>query len=389
MKSITTEAWVIYPGEENGGGRPTPAELKKEDFTFPALTENEVLVEPIYGTWEGNMGHAIERKPIDICRQRKEDKAVIGNAGVVRVVETGPAVTNLKAGDDCILFGNYASGKYGHMKKAMAYDAPGTMGILAKRMKLKHDLLIPVPENTRYTLQQWAAFSIRHITAWANWKAAYNCFRALLSEEECPAPFVWGWGGGTTLAELALSKFYGCRPAMISSNVERLALIAKMGIEPIDRRQFTDLNFDEKKYQADADYRRRYDEAEATFLNLAHEKTGGEGVSIFVDYIGTPVTRPTLKALASPGVITTAGWKVGMKISTVRAVECINWHVHVHTHYARYHEGVEAVRFGEEQGWMPELDGRIYGWDEIPQLAEDFLQGRVDTYFPLYQVNHA
>jgi hypothetical protein len=72
----------------------------------------------------------------------------------------------------------------------------------------------------------------------------------------------------------------------------------------------------------------------------------------------------------------------------VRAVECINWHVHVHTHYARYPEGVEAVRFGEEQGWMPELDGRVYGWDEIPQLAEDFQHGRLNTYFPLYQVNH-
>jgi NADPH:quinone reductase-like Zn-dependent oxidoreductase len=388
MKNIATEAWVLYQGEANGGARPaSPAEFRRETFTFPGLTETEVLVEPVYGSWEGNMGHAIDRKPVDVCRQRGEEKVVLGNSGVVRVVEAGSAVTAVKVGDLCIIFGNTVFGRFGHMKKAFAYDAPNTVGILAKRTKMPQHILMPIPENTRYSLKQWAAFPIRYITAWANWKAAHNCFRSLLPEEECATPFVWGWGGGTTMAELSLAKFYGCRPSMISGNPDKLGMIEGLGIEAIDRRQFIDLNFDEKKYQADPEYKQRYDEAEKIFLNLVNEKTGGAGVSIFVDYIGLPVSRPTLKALSSPGVITTAGWKFGMKISTLRAVECINWHVHVHTHYARFAEGLEAINFAEEKGWMPEVDGHVYGWDDIPRLAEDYQRGRIDTYFPLYEVN--
>ena len=85
--AVTTEAWVIYAGN----GEPNPAELRKEQFSFPDIREDEVLVEPIFGCWEGNMSHAIARQPIDICLQRREEKAVVGNAGVVRVLKPGLA----------------------------------------------------------------------------------------------------------------------------------------------------------------------------------------------------------------------------------------------------------------------------------------------------------
>jgi hypothetical protein len=83
---ITTEAWVLHRGPS---GEPGPAELKKERFTFPDIMEYEVLAEPIYGSWEGNMTHALARDPVDVCRQRCEEKVVLGNAGVVRALKTG------------------------------------------------------------------------------------------------------------------------------------------------------------------------------------------------------------------------------------------------------------------------------------------------------------
>jgi hypothetical protein len=95
----------------------------------------------------------------------------------------------------------------------------------------------------------------------------------------------------------------------------------------------------------------------------------------------------TLRSLARQGVIATSGWKHGMTFTFVRAMECIARHIHVHTHYARRQEGLDAVRFAVEHGWLPPISERVHGWDEIPRLADDFAHGRIDDYFPIFAVN--
>jgi len=96
----------------------------------------------------------LERRPIDICRFREEEKVVIGNAGVVRVLKTGSNVSDLKTGDLCLVFCNGVWDEYGFPERILGYDAPQTMGVLAKRMKLREKQLIKVPEGSRYSLQQ-------------------------------------------------------------------------------------------------------------------------------------------------------------------------------------------------------------------------------------------
>ena len=388
MAEYTTEAWVIYErGLEVSSGHSDCASLRKEPFSFAALTEGEVLAEPIYGCWEANMSHALQRRPVDICNHRGEKKAVLGNAGVVRVLRTDSSVTSVKEGDVCMIFCNGIADRYGFPERILAYDAPGSMGVLSKRMKLKEKQIIPIPLNTRYSLPQWAAFSLRYVTAWANWKQAYGCWSLNTWGEENPCPSVWAWGGGVSLAELTLAKFFGCLTVMISAQETHLRTIESNGIKSIDRRQFSNLNFDEEKYRSDREYKKAYQESEDIFLSIVNENTRGSGVSIFVDYIGAPVLRATLKALARRGVITTAGWKQGMLISTIRALECMNWHTHVHTHYARYPEAVEAMQFAELNGWMPVVSDKIYDWNEIPLLAQDYTEGKVGSYFPIFQIN--
>jgi NADPH:quinone reductase-like Zn-dependent oxidoreductase len=385
---VRTEAWVLHQGPASKAGEaPVAAQLKKEMLEFSEITDFEVLAEPLYGCWEGNMSHAVERDPVDICRQRGEEKVVIGNAGVVRVIKIGAAVTTVKENDVCLVFCNGVWDELGYPIKIYAYDAPGTVGLLAKQTKLHERQLIRIPENSRHSLQQWAAFSLRYITAWANWKVAYGIWRVQVSEEERAAPFVWGWGGGVTLAELTLAKYSNCQVAMISSNEQRLKLIQEMDVRPIDRRQFSGLQFEEEKYRTDSEFREAYRLAENAFLALAREHTGGAGISIFIDFIGLPVFRATLKALARPGVVTTAGWKEGMNLSTLRAIECMSWHTHVHTHYARYADALEAVEFAEGNGWMPPLNGHVYDWNDVPQLAAEHSEGRISSYFPVYAVN--
>ncbi|HEX5888671.1 MAG TPA: hypothetical protein VFY61_08210 [Pyrinomonadaceae bacterium] len=387
MGNITTEAWVIYASRESANALP-PAELYKEEFSFSDIGEHEVLAEPIYGCWEANMSHALDRRPIDICRYRKEEKVVIGNAGVVRVLKTGSNVADLKPGDLCIVFCNGIWDEYGFPERILGYDAPQSIGVLAKTTKLHEKQLIKVPEGSAYSLQQWAAFSLRYVTAWANWQRAYGCWQALWAQDFVGVPQVWGWGGGVSLAELALARLFGCEAALMSSSDERLSLIERMDITAIDRRRFRNLHLDDAKYDSDSTYRKTYQEAEEIFLKIVEERTGEKGVSIFVDFIGSPVFRATLKALSRQGIITTAGWKHGMVTSTLRAVECMKWHVHVHTHYAQYKQGVEAVNFAEANGWLPPVLGDdVYDWEDIPVLAHDYRSGKLTTYFPIFSVN--
>ncbi|HWU89230.1 MAG TPA: zinc-binding dehydrogenase [Kofleriaceae bacterium] len=383
---MQTEAWVLHEGAD--GAAAQPAELSREELTIAPLGPQEVLARPIYGCWEGNMYHALSRSPIDVCRFRGEAKLVPGNAGVVEVLETSRDVTKVRAGDLCIVFPNASPDRYGYMQRAYAYDAPGTMGILARITRMPEHCVIPIPKGTRHSLRQWAAFSARYVTAWANWNVSLGCWRTQMTPEDMASPHVWAWGGGVALAELTLAARHGARVAMLASRADRLALLQALGIEAIDRRRFDGLSYDEARYAEDAEYRQRYKAAEKAFLSLVSERTGGEGVSIFIDNLGTPVYRATLKALARQGVITTCGWRHGMNLAVVRATESIARHIHVFTHFARYAEGLAATRWAEEHDWMPPDEPRgVYAWEDIPRLAEDYAEDRVASYFPLYQIN--
>jgi hypothetical protein len=76
-----------------------------------------------------------------------------------------------------------------------------------------------------------------------------------------------------------------------------------------------------------------------------------------------------------------------MDLALVRAIECMNRHIHVHTHCARYDEAVEAVAFAEENAWLPPENPPVYGWADVPRLAADYRAGELGSYFPLFEVN--
>lgn len=382
--SVSSTGWFLHVAAPDLVGQ--PGDLVRQDFEFADIADGEVLAEPLYGCWEGNMEHALSRRPIDVCRMRGEERVILGNAGVVRVAAVGADVRNLKPGQHAILFASSVIDRFGYPERMLAYDAPGTMGCLATRIKLKGRELVPVPKETRHSLAQWAAFSVRYITAWSNWELAFGTFRLLVGADEFPDPHVWGWSGGTTLAQLELAWRHGCRTVMLSGNDAHLEQIRRAGVTALDRRAFGELLFDEKRYAEDGAFRRAYTQAERSFLREVAERTGGENVQLFVDYIGSPLFRVTLKALGREGIITTAGWKEGMNISYLRSLECIGRHQFIHTHYARYPQALAAVAYGEEHGWMPEIDERIYSFDEIPELAARFRRGEVGFY-PVYSVN--
>lgn len=383
MVEQVTNAWIIRKGIKSNSTGPEAADLISQQIPVRAPTSHEVVVRPILGCWEANMSHAIARSPIDVCRARNEDWVVLGNSGVVEIEEVGSEVTTLTEGDICIIYGNAISDSHGYMKLAFAYDAPNTIGLLAQRLTVPEYNCLKIPTNTRHSLVQWATFSVRFITAWANWRVAYGCWKTQMHDS---LPTVWAWGGGTALAELLLAKQLGCNVALICSGVSRLALTESLGVIAIDRSEFEDLQYDDARYNSCRDYRRRYNNAEKTFLRIVNKMTDG-GVSIFIDNIGTPVHRATLRALARQGVITTAGWKHGMHQSSVRAVECISRHIHVHTHYATREEAINAILHAEETDWLPQAETEVFKWEDIPKLADAYANGDIRSYWPLFEVN--
>jgi NADPH:quinone reductase-like Zn-dependent oxidoreductase len=144
---MKADGWFLYAGDGSRDAR--PGQLVRETFEVPRLKENQVLVEPLFGSWEGNMGHAVMRRPVDVCLQRGEPKVILGNSGVVRVLEIGKAVTTVKPDQLAIVLGSGEVDRFGYMVKAMAYDAVGTMGLLATRSVVDQITLIPLPTENQ------------------------------------------------------------------------------------------------------------------------------------------------------------------------------------------------------------------------------------------------
>lgn len=381
---MKAEAWILRQGTK---GDDRPAVLEKGLYELPEMTDHHILAEPVYGAWEANMTHCLERKPVDVCRIRREKEVVLGNSGVVRVLRKGAKVSTCDIGDICSVVPIGNEDQYGHMIKVLGYDMPNKMGILCKQV-VWHELNVAVlPNPSKHAYQRWAGFPVRYCTAWENWKLTYNIWRAQFDLGRTPPPLVFGWGGGVSLAELQLAKHYGCPVAMTASTDFRLAQIAALGITPIDRREFPDLHFDAQRYESDRSYRACYLGSEKTFLDKIQQWTGEQGVSIFVDNIGGPLLRATLRALGRLGIVTTAGWKCGKAMTYDRAAECINRNVFVHTHGCRRSEGLAAEAFAEEHGWLPPDGAEEYDWNDVPQLAADYADGKIQSYAPVFRVN--
>lgn len=382
---MKTEAWII---ERGGKGSSESGRLRKATIEPPDVGPNLVMVEPIYGCWEANMTHALTRDPVDVCRLRRDPHAVLGNAGVVRVAKTGPGVTTCREGDMCLVVPIGRQDEHGYPLTVLGYDEPHSSGLLAKQVVLHQLQLTKIPDATSNTYQQWAGFPVRFTTAWENWRLAFGLWKLMAAQmDEEPPIHVVGWGGGTTFAELQLARFDNCRTAMATATNQRAELLRGLEIEPLDRREFPMLAHDPQRYASDRSYRIQYLQSEGAFLKAIDEFTEGRRVSIFVDYIGAPLIRVTQKALALHGIITTAGWKCGSQLTIDRAVACLRRFQFVHTHACRRDEGVRSVEFAEQHGWLPPPGAEEYDWDAVPELAADYREGKIVSYFPVYRVN--
>jgi NADPH:quinone reductase-like Zn-dependent oxidoreductase len=387
---ISTDAWVLHAAEPGALGKssvPTGSELSRENFSFSEPGEDETLVEPLYGSWEANIEHALLRQPIDICSRRGEDTIVLGNLGIVRVLRAGATAVGIKEGSLCMVMPFAKCDNHGYAELVYAYDAPRTIGVMAKRTKVRTDMLLPIPEDTVYSLPQWATYA-RFFTAWDNWQVAFQCWKAQMRNEDPSEYLVFGWGGGVVFAELLLARRAGFRTAMTAARDWRLSSLAEHDIAPVDRRAFPDIEFDAGTASSGKHVPDSYRVSEKKFLQGINDLSGGRGAAIFLDNIGAPLYKATLKAMARQGVLATVGWKHGMHTLNYRASECIKRHIHVHTHVWRFQDSAAIRDYQEKTAWIADIGpNAMYGFDDVNKLASDYSAGRIDSYFPIFQVN--
>ena len=346
-------------------------------------------MEPILGSWEANVDHALVRSPIDVCSSRGEDAVVLGNMGVVRVLKVngrGPDVP-VREGDLCMLMPFGRLDRFGYAELVYGYDAPGTIGLLATRSKMDARLLLPIPDGTAHSLAQWAAYG-RYFTAWDNWRKAYGCWRTQVPDDDPANHLVFGWGGGVAFAELLLARRAGFRVAMTAGSDERLELLRENGIVALDRRRFPGLSLPSRRERADRERHEQRRTSVRAFLDVIAELSDGHGAAVIVDNIGEPLYPVTLSALAREGVVTTCGWKAGMRLSHLRGAECINRHLLVNTHVWGLPDAPGIRDFQEAEGWIaPKGSDVVYEFDRVPDLADDYAAGKIGSYFPMYRVN--
>lgn len=383
---MKTQAWVLHKST-SGGSALDDGGFRLEDFELPEMGDEDLLVEPLFGSWEGNMSHAIERDPVDICLQRREEKVVLGNLAVVRIVGKGRQVPSDYQIGDVGLFNGLTSpaylDHYGYMALAHGYDMPRSIGFLCKQNVMPYGVFFHLPESD-FSLAQWAAFGLKFPTAYSNWMLARSVYRLQVPEAWNPSISVVAWGGGCSLAQLDLARQEGHKTLMLTGNEARKAFLASRGIDAVDSSGFGDLDLETDPSPA---ARRRYASAFGAFRRALNAATDGAGVDIFVDYINDfPLS--TRRIVNRLGIVTTAGWKKNTDYSMNRPTECIRRRTHLHTHYCHADEFEKAVAHALATGWMPWLDGDpVYEWDEIRDLADLHIRGASPTLFPVYRVN--
>src|SRR5260370_18477684 len=131
----SSKGWFLHAATPDQNGQ--RGQLVKEDFELRDLAEDEVLAEPLFGCWEGNMEHALSRRPIDICGPRGEERVILGNSGVVRVAAVGAGVRGLKPGQNAITCGGAVRSPFCFSLRLFTFDWPGTVGFLAARLYIK------------------------------------------------------------------------------------------------------------------------------------------------------------------------------------------------------------------------------------------------------------
>jgi NADPH:quinone reductase len=234
----------------------SPEVLRFGELPEPSLGPNDVLIRV----------RACSLNRLDVFTRegshgtRITPPHVLGGDFAGEVVRVGETVESCQQGDQVI-----ASGRGGYAELAVAAG----------------DRVYPLPK--RCTFDEGATLPVAGLTAWQ-----------MVMNRACVRPgesvFITAAGSGVSTFAIQLCRTLGARVITTASNTEKLAKARALGAE------------------AGIDYTRE------DILERVRAFTGGEGVDVVLEHVGTPVWNACFESLKPGGRFVTCGVTAGHRV---------------------------------------------------------------------------
>ncbi len=342
--------------------------LKLDTVQIRPVGPRDVHLRILAVSAEHNVDHAVLADTVNIAELRG-GKIYPGNSAVGEVIAAGADVTSLKVGDVVVTHCNGEPDVYGFPLRIWAYDQPDSIGWYGEEAVVGEWQVIKAPLQCGLNLWEIAALPLRAPTAYHLWRRAIGIYRLKVPVERRATVNVLGFGGGVSELFLMLAKREGHRAFFCSGSPERRDFLAKMGIEPIDQKQYN-------RFKSRDDVK--------NFNGQVKKLTGGEGMHLVCDMLRGPVFEAGIVAAARQGVNVSAGWQLARECTYNSANLSVRQITLDHTHY----ETIDGCRAATElygTVFKPTVHKEIYTFEDLPRcMHEMFLN--TQTGIPIVRV---
>ena len=142
----------------------------------PVRSGELTMAEIERGQADPNYSLKMQKAPAQVSRtkgprytpvSKRQDKP----DGIAWILRNHPEITDAQVAKSAQLFTFLA----GLNRTQCGTIVGGELLIIKNRKTILHETqIIPIPVSSPLSLEQWAAFSLRYITAWANWRVAWR-----------------------------------------------------------------------------------------------------------------------------------------------------------------------------------------------------------------------
>ena len=342
--------------------------LKLDTVALRPMGPRDVHLRILAVSAEHNVDHAILADTVNIAEARG-GKIYPGNSALGEVIATGADVTSVKVGDVVVTHCNGEPDIYGYPLRIWAYDQPESIGWYGEEAVVGEWQVIAAPGRCGLSLWEMAALPLRAPTAYHLWRRALGIYRLKVPIERRARVNVLSFGGGVGELFLMLATAEGHRAFFCSGSPERRDFLAKMGIEPIDQKQFN-------RFKSRDDVK--------AFNNAVKKLTGGEGMHLVCDMLRGPVFEAGIVVAAREGVNVSAGWQLARECTYNSANLSVRQLTLDHLHYETV-DGCKAATELYGSVFKPTVHKEIYAFEDLPRcMHEMFLN--VQTGIPIVRV---
>jgi crotonyl-CoA carboxylase/reductase len=342
--------------------------LKLDTLELRPMGARDVHLRILAVSAEHNVDHAILADTVNIAEARG-GKIYPGNSAVGEVLAVGSEVTTVKPGDVVVTHCNGEPDIYGFPLRIWAYDQPESIGWYGEEAMVGEWQVIKAPLGCGLSLWGMAALPLRAPTAYHLWRRAIGLYRVKVPVERRARVNVLSFGGGVGELLLMLAKAEGHRAFFCSGSPERREFLARMGIEPIDQKQYN-------RFKSRDDVK--------GFNTLVKKLTGGEGMHVVCDMLRGPVFEAGLAVAAREGVNVSAGWQLARECTYNSANLSVRQVTLDHIHYETV-DGCKAATELYGTVFKPTVHREIYAFEDLPRcMHEMFLN--VQTGIPIVRV---